>query len=212
MSITAPIAVEAARFAEALKAMRSVVGKEWVFASSEDVERYRDHMAFEDVAVNAPSAAVAPLGLDQIQKIIAIARDNHIPVWAISTGRNLAYGGSAPRKQGTVTLDLKRNNRILEVNEELCYAVVEPGVSFFQLYRHLREIGSKLWIDTPSPGWGGIMGNMLERGVGYTPYGDRFLWQCGMQLILADGTVVEQVAGEGTADDLTRMLTDLAGS
>jgi 4-cresol dehydrogenase (hydroxylating) flavoprotein subunit len=191
MSTPAPPSLDAARFAEALKAMRSVVGKEWVFSSSEDVERYRDHMAFEDVAVNAPSAAVAPLGLDQIQKIVAIARDNHIPVWAISTGRNLAYGGSAPRKQGTVTLDLKRNNRILEVNDELCYAVVEPGVSFFQLYRHLREIGSKLWIDTPSPGWGGIMGNMLERGVGYTPYGDRFLWQCGMQLILADGTVVE---------------------
>jgi hypothetical protein len=31
-------------------------------------------------------------------------------------------------------------------------------------------------------------------------------------MVAADGTVVEQVAGEVTADDLTRMLTELAGS
>ncbi|RQW41366.1 FAD-binding oxidoreductase [Novosphingobium sp. LASN5T] len=191
MSAQLALGVSAQQFAQALTAMRAAVGPEWVFASDEDITAYSDHFAFEDVSVNLASAIVAPLGLDQITRIIAIARDHQIPVWAISTGRNLAYGGSAPRKRGTLTLDLKRNNRILEVNEELAYAVVEPGVSFFQLYRHLREIGSKLWIDTPSPGWGGIMGNMLERGVGYTPYGDRFMWQCGMQVVLADGTVVD---------------------
>lgn len=191
MSALLPPGVSAQQFAQALTAMRAVVGPEWVFANDEDITAYSDHFAFEDVSVNLASAIAAPLGLDQITRIIAIARDHQIPVWAISTGRNLAYGGSAPRKHGTLTLDLKRNNRILEVNEELAYAVVEPGVSFFQLYRHLREIGSKLWIDTPSPGWGGIMGNMLERGVGYTPYGDRFMWQCGMQVVLADGTVVD---------------------
>jgi len=191
MSAQLALGVSAQQFAQALTAMRAAVGPEWVFASDEDITAYSDHFAFEDVSVNLASAIAAPLGLDQITRIIAIARDHQIPVWAISTGRNLAYGGSAPRKRGTLTLDLKRNNRILEVNEELAYAVVEPGVSFFQLYRHLREIGSKLWIDTPSPGWGGIMGNMLERGVGYTPYGDRFMWQCGMQVVLADGTVVD---------------------
>lgn len=197
--------VSPAQFAQALDAMRAVVGPQWLFASEEDIAAYSDHFAFEDVTANMASAIVAPLGLDQITRIIGIARDHRIPVWAISTGRNLAYGGSAPRKHGTLTLDLKRNNRILEVNEELAYAVVEPGVSFFQLYRHLRETGSKLWIDTPSPGWGGIMGNMLERGVGYTPYGDRFMWQCGMQVVLADGTVVDtgMAAQEGAPGNHT---------
>ena len=38
-----------------------------------------------------------------------------------------------------VVLDLKRMNRILEVNEENAYALVEPGVSYFDLYRYIQE-------------------------------------------------------------------------
>ncbi|MFD2429542.1 FAD-binding protein [Sphingobium scionense] len=66
-------------------------------------------------------------------------------------------------------LDLRRMNRVIEVNEKYGYALVEPGVSYMQLYRHLRQIGSKLWIDPAAPAWGGVMGNALEHGAGYTP-------------------------------------------
>ena len=51
--------------------------------------------------------------------------------------------------------------------------------------------GSKLWVDCAAPAWGGIVGNTSEHGAGYTPYGDHLLMQCGMQVVLADGTVVE---------------------
>jgi hypothetical protein len=34
-----------------------------------------------------------------------------------------------------VVLDLKRMNRILEVNDRKHYAPVEPGVSYFDLYQ-----------------------------------------------------------------------------
>ncbi len=43
--------------------------------------------------------------------------------------------------------DLKRMNRILEVNERNAYALVEPGVTYFDLYRDIQERGLKLWID-----------------------------------------------------------------
>ena len=62
-----------------------------------------------------------------------------IPLYAISTGRNLAYGGSAPVYSGSVVLDLKRMNRVLEVNERNAYALVEPGVSYFDLYEHITK-------------------------------------------------------------------------
>jgi 4-cresol dehydrogenase (hydroxylating) len=94
--------------------------------------------------------------------------------------------------------DLKRLNRILEVNEKYGYALVEPGVSYFQLHRHLRQIGSKLWIDPAAPGWGGVMGNALEHGAGYTPYGDHFVMQCGMEVVLADGEIVR--TGQGAIE------------
>ena len=86
-----------------------------------------------------------------------------IPLYPISTGKNLGYGGSAPYLSGSVVLDLKRMNRMLEVSEKNAYALVEPGVSYFDLYRYIQEHKLKVWIDCPDPGWGSLIGNALDR-------------------------------------------------
>ena len=90
---------------------------------------------------------------------------------------------------GSVVLDLKRMNRILEVNERNACALVEPGVSYFDLYRYIQERGLKLWIDCPDPGWGSVVGNALDHGAGYTmnPYRDHFAAQCGMEVVTGAG-------------------------
>ena len=51
-------------------------------------------------------------------------------------------------------------NKILEVNVEGAYALVEPGVTYFSLYDHLVETGLRehLWIDVPDLGGGSIIG------------------------------------------------------
>lgn len=66
-------------------------------------------------------------------------------------------------------------NRILEVNVEGAYALVEPGVTFMDLHKYLVEhnLGDKLWVDMPGLGGGSVLGNTLERGVGFTPYGGK---------------------------------------
>ena len=87
-------------------------------------------------------------------------------------------------------------NRILEVNEEFGYALVEPGVSFFDLYNTPEERGPKaVALDVPDPGWGSVVGNALEHGVGYTPYGDHAADQCGMEVVLPNGEVVRTGMG-----------------
>ena len=98
---------------------------------------------------------------------------------------------------GSVVLDLKRMNRILEVSEDNACALVEPGVSYFDLYRHIQERGLKLWIDCPDPGWGSLVGNALDHGAGLTllPYKDHFAAHCGMEVVLADGAVVRTGMG-----------------
>ena len=196
MANLVPEGLTADVFYQAVAEMRAVVGKQWVFAEDEAALRsYRAAYGATPDDAHLPSAAVAPDGVDQIQAILKIANDYRVPLWTISTGRNFAYGGPAPRKAGYVVLDLKRMNRIIEVNEELAYALVEPGVSYFQLYEHLQKTGSKLWIDPAAPGWGGPLGNTLDHGGGYTPYGAHMLMQCGMEVVLADGTVVR--TGQG---------------
>src|SRR6516165_1878607 len=116
---------------------------------------------------------------------------------AVSTGKNLGYGGAAPVYSGSVVLDLKRMNRILEVNEENAYALVEPGVSYFDLYRYIQEKGLKLWVDVPDPGWGSPLGNSLDRGGGYlmAHLRNHFDSHCGMEVVLANGEIVRTGMG-----------------
>jgi 4-cresol dehydrogenase (hydroxylating) flavoprotein subunit len=52
-----------------------------------------------------------------------------------------------------------------------------------------------LWLDVPDAGWGSVVGNALERGVGYTPYGDHFMMQCGMEVVLPTGELIRTGMG-----------------
>ena len=192
-----PPGVSAKDFLAVLRQFEGVVGKEWVFSSDEDVELYRDSYSpfWHEPEDPVPSAAVAPDGVEQIQQIVRIANKYKVPLWTVSTGKNLAYGGSAPRLSGSVVLDLKRMNRILEVNDRNHYALVEPGVSYFDLYRYTQEHGLNVFIDAPDPGWGSPVGNTLDRGGGHTPLRDHFSTLCGMEVVLANGDVVRTGMG-----------------
>ena len=86
-----------------------------------------------------PSGGVAPDSTEQVQRIVAIANQFKLPLWPISTGKNLGYGGAAPRLSGTMMLDLKRMNKVLEMNAPLAYALVEPGVSYFDLCASMKR-------------------------------------------------------------------------
>jgi FAD/FMN-containing dehydrogenase len=197
--VATPPGMDPDDFATAVEQFSAVVGEQWVFTDEPTMDTYRDaYSPFRGEEEDKyASAAVAPETVEQVQAVVRIANRFSIPLYTISTGRNLAYGGSAPVYSGSVVLDLKRMNRILEVNEDQAYALVEPGVSYFDLYRHIRERGYKLWIDCPDPGWGSLIGNALERGAGRTPlpYREHFGAHCGMEVVLANGELVRTGMG-----------------
>lgn len=196
---TLPQGISRRKFNQALAEFALVVGDEWVFVSEEDVGLYRD--AYSPARGEAgeifAGAAVAPVTVEEVQAIARIANKHRIPLYPISTGRNLGYGGSAPVLPGSVVLDLKRMSRVLEVNEENAYALVEPGVSYFDLGRHIKEKGYRLWVASPTPGWGSVLGNALDRGTAgqLFEYNDHFGSHCGMEIVLADGELVRTGMG-----------------
>ena len=110
---------------------------------------------------------------------------NSIPLVEVKTG---GYGSACPVMKQQIIVDLSRMNRILEINEKLAYAVIEPGVTQIQFFNYLKEKKLPLWLDCTGSGpEASIMGNTLDRGFGHTPYGDHFLNSCGMEVILGDG-------------------------
>jgi 4-cresol dehydrogenase (hydroxylating) len=184
------------RFLRALRELMSIVGAPNVLTSADRLRDYADPFTPQPQASHfAASAVVLPSTIDEIREVLKVARAYGLPLWPVSTGRNFAYGGGAPRLRGSVVLDLKRMNRILEVDETLAYALVEPGVTYFDLHAELRRRGLKLWVDPAAAGWGSVVGNTLERGFGYTPYGDHAAHQCGMEVMLAGGELVRTGMG-----------------
>jgi (+)-pinoresinol hydroxylase len=186
-------------FNAALTDFRAAAGDDWVFTSTEDLALYRDFYSpyWGEAEERVASAAVAPHTVEQVQAVMRAANARRIPIYPISTGRNLAYGGAAPVYSGSVVLDLKRMNRVVEVNEENAYALVEPGVSYFDLYNYIEERDLAVWIDPPDPGWGSVIGNALDGGGGWTayPFRDHFGAHCGMEVVLGDGEIVRTGMG-----------------
>ena len=190
MKLELPPRVSHAAFEKALDAFAGVVGKQWVLATDEDRDTFTDYYAAGDADQHVPSAAVGPQTVEEVQAIVRIANEYKVPLWPISRGKNLGYGAAAPCTNGTVVLDLGRMNRILDVDERFGYCVVEPGVGFFDLFNYLQENKIKLWMSIPANAWGSVVGNALERGYGYTPYGENTRNICGMEIVLPNGDLV----------------------
>ena len=198
--IALPEGVSEKQFDKAIKDFRRILGNDNVLVEAEQLAPYTKIMMPVDQAKHTPSAAITPDGVEQIQAILEVCNRYKVPVWPISTGKNLGYGSAAPATRGQVVLDLKRMNRILEVDADLATALVEPGVSYRQMHDYLAENKIPLWLDPPgSSAVAGILGSALDRGVGYTPYGDHFLFSCGMEVVMANGEVLR--TGMGSLPD-----------
>lgn len=81
-------------------------------------------------------AAVLPGDTGEVQSIIKLCNRYGIRFKAFSTG---FIAGNVPAGSGVIQLDLRRMNRILEINEKNMYAVVEPYVIGAQLQAELMK-------------------------------------------------------------------------
>jgi len=172
---------------EALLAeFRELLGSEAVLT---DVEEFCDPYDPTDLA-HRPAAVVQPASVGEVQAIVRAAARYGVPIWVSSQGRNNGYGGSAPVLAGSVVVNLRRMNRILEVNERLGYVVVEPGVRFFDLVDHAEATGGAWWPSTPSLGWGSVVGNTVDHGFGSTEFGDHAAAVAGLEVVLPDGSLL----------------------
>ncbi len=80
-----------------------------------------------------------PTTVEEVQEVVRIANEHRVPLWTHGQGRNNGYGGPAPRVKGSVIVSLRNMNRVLEIDPDCAYAVVEPGVQWFDLYDAIRR-------------------------------------------------------------------------
>ena len=171
-----------------IEQLNSICGAEYVTPAGEFRADRQDTSPFE----REPLAYVSPADVDELKRIVTYAAENKIEVWTSSQGRNWGYSATVPRSHKAIVVLLRRMNRVVHIDKDLAYAVIEPGVTYGQLHDYVAEHAPGLWIDcidgTPN---GSVMGNALERGVGPTPYGDHYGHLCGMEVLLPNGEIIQ---------------------
>lgn len=129
-----------------------------------------------------PSMVVFPETREDVVETLKIANRYKIPVTSVGTSA-IMLGTT----EGGIILDQRRRDRVLEINTDSGYAVIEPGVSFDKLTSALRGTGFKCSVGT-MPGPGTVVGQALSRGS--QSFSTRYLsLVLDLEVVLPNGTV-----------------------
>jgi FAD/FMN-containing dehydrogenase len=105
-----------------------------------------------------PSLVVFPETREDVVETLKLANEYKIPVTSVGTAA-IMLGTT----EGGIILDQRRRDKVLEINTDSGYAVIEPGVSFDKLTAALRGTGYKCSVGT-MPGPGTVLGQAISRG------------------------------------------------
>lgn len=99
-------------------------------------------------APHPPDVVAYPASVEEVQEIVRVCARHRVPVIPFGAGTSLE--GHVLALRGGVAVDMRRLDRILEVNAEDMDVAVEAGVTRLQLNRRLRDTGLTFPVD-PAP-------------------------------------------------------------
>ena len=138
-----------------------------------------------------PKAVVLPESVEEVISTVRYCHEHAIPFVARGSGTSLS-GGALPVAEGIV-ITLNRLDRILELDPDQGYAVVEPGVVNLQVTQAAHPHGLYYAPDPSSQQICTIGGNVAfnSGGAHCLKYGMTSNHVLGLRAILATGEVVE---------------------
>ena len=173
-----------------LRDLEGIVGKDFVSNKSEDLFIYsQDPGASEPRPVDF---VVMPKTVEEVQEIVKLANKEVIPLIPMGGGLTLS-GLILPVHKGIV-MDMKRMDKIIEINSLGRYAVLEAGVTTGSLVSYLKEHHPTLQAPIPdAPTSATIAGNVLIHGSGSLSqkYGHHANMINGLEVVLPTGEITK---------------------
>ena len=174
---------------EIYAALEAVVGKENICDKEYILAGNRNRTPEYPFEYHSADAIILPGSTEQVSDIVRICNENNICFVTTVSG---ASADAFPNRGGTLLIDLKRMDRILEINTEDRYAVIEPGVRHVQLYPELRKLGYSYAAAAVGPG-GSVLSNFTSTaGDNHNQYGcsrsNRYL--LGMEMVTPEGEIL----------------------
>ncbi len=177
------------------ESLKEIVGEQYVLTDLARREYYStdlSHLPHETAEV-----VVQPGTVDELSKAVSAATQAGYAV--IGRGGGTSYTkGFTPERSKSVIVDMRRLNRIVEINAEDMYVTVECGCTWKALWEALKEKGLRTPYFGPLSGMystvgGALSQNSLFLGSGvYNTVAESVL---GVEVVLADGSVVKTGSG-----------------
>lgn len=139
----------------------------------------------------SPGLVVLPESAEQVAEVVRACRDAAVPFVARGSGTGLS-GGALPRSDGVLVVT-SRMRRVLEVDLDAEYAVVEPGVINLAISRAVGDGGYYYAPDPSSQQICSIGGNVAENsgGAHCLKYGFTAHHVTGLEIVTPDGELVQ---------------------
>jgi len=182
-----------------IEEFEKVLGKDNVFQDETDLATYSYDAAVLDPVL--PSLVLRPTSSEALGKVVGMCNEHALPLTVRGAGTNLS-GGTIPKSGGVVLLT-NALNRILEINEEDLYAVVEPGVVTAKFAAAVEAKGLFYPPDPGSQAVSTLGGNVAENAGGLRGlrYGVTRDYVMGLEFFDANGELVK--AGARTVKCVT---------
>jgi len=138
-----------------------------------------------------PDFVVIPRSVQEISKVIKLANQYRIPVipWGGGSG---SQGGIVP-VYGGITLDLKRLNKIIEINTNSKTVTAQSGINHYELESALNRVGLSLPHIPASLHSATLGGSIACRGSGVlsTKYGKIEDMVLQLEVVLPNGDIIK---------------------
>jgi hypothetical protein len=128
---------------EAYQALESIVGPDNITDEPATLDSYAYQFWSElrqdgSKFMPRPGAVVLPASTEEVQAIVKTCNQYKLKFKPHSTGWHVA---AAPYVEGTIQLDMRRMNRILQIDEKNQFAVIEPYVIVATLQAEAMKVG-----------------------------------------------------------------------
>lgn len=195
-----------------IQALREVVGPDWVGddivirqAYSRDPHPSITLRKFKKDPLTIPDLVVLPSSTEEVQGVMRIANRYGLNIIPMGSGDNLT-GVCIPSRSRSVILDLKRMNRILEIDEENKVIRMQPWVSYARVQTDTMKRG--LWNGgTPAaPASNNLISNCLAYGGDWQTslaYGLGIRGILAFTIVLPSGDVIRTGSHGAQAGDPT---------
>ena len=198
---------------QTIRELTTIMGQDNISIKENEIEQYScDEMAI--AKPHAPQIIVKPADAYSIAKLLHLANRKRIPVTPRGAGTGLS-GGCVPI-YGGILLSLERMNRILEIDTNNFAAIVESGVTLFDLYNEVEKRGLYYPL-YPGEATATIGGNVATNagGMNAVKYGVTRHHILGLEAVLPNGDIIK-TGGKfvkcATGYDLTQLIVGSEGT